>query len=162
VSRPDDHYRVGRGAGVSAPRDRCASREAALRPSGWRWPGVVSTGLVRNAAEMDEKTLSFEQVRRWLLAKVSHPVSVQVVVAREIVAFLEGRIDRVIGFESTESHGVLIEGAAGAWTLEPAEPEFVSAVLTRVPDSFALDQLMIRTRDHLLVIDRGCDVQPAD
>jgi hypothetical protein len=111
---------------------------------------------------MDEKTLSFEQVRRWLLAKVSHPVSVQVVVAREIVAFLEGRIDRVIGFESTESHGVLIEGAAGAWTLEPAEPEFVSAVLTRVPDSFALDQLMIRTRDHLLVIDRGCDVQPAD
>jgi hypothetical protein len=58
--------------------------------------------------------------------------------------------------------GDVEEGAAGAWTLELAEPEFVSAVLTRAPDSFALDQLMIRTRDHLLVIDRGSDGQPAD
>ena len=109
---------------------------------------------------MDEKTLSFEELRHWFVAKVSHPVSVQVVVAREIVAFLEGPINGVMGFESTDSHGMLIEGAAGAWTLQLAEPEFMSAALMPVPDSFALDQLMIRTRDHVLVIDRGSDLQP--
>jgi hypothetical protein len=39
---------------------------------------------------MDEKTLSFEELRHRLLAKVSHTVSVQVVGAREIVASLGG------------------------------------------------------------------------
>jgi hypothetical protein len=66
---------------------------------------VSPEGDFRNAGEMDEKTLSFEELRHRLLAKVSHPVSVQVVGAREIVAFLEGPIDGVMGFESPESHG---------------------------------------------------------
>jgi hypothetical protein len=54
---------------------------------------------------MDERTLSFEELRRWLLAKVSHPVSVQVVGAQEIVAFLEGPIDRVMRFEHRIARG---------------------------------------------------------
>jgi hypothetical protein len=87
-------------------------------------------------------------------------VSIQVVGAREIVAFLEGPIDRVMRFESTESHGVLINGAAGAWTPQLAEPEFMSAALTPIPDRSVLEQLMIRTRDHLVVIDPGADAQP--
>jgi hypothetical protein len=102
---------------------------------------------------MDDRNLSFEELRHWLLAKVSHAVSVQVVGVREIIAFLEGPIDKVMGFESPESHGLLIDGAAGAWTLQLAEPEFISAVLAPIPDRFLLEQLMIRTRDRLVVID---------
>jgi hypothetical protein len=64
-----------------------------------------------------------------------------------------------MGFKSPESHGVLIDGAAGAWTLQLTEPEFVSAALASIPDSFVLEQLMIRTRDHLIVIDPGSDAQ---
>jgi hypothetical protein len=63
-------------------------------PVGWPWTSVVPNGIGPRAAEMNEKTLSFEELRHWLLAKVSHPVSVQVVGPREIVAFLEGPIDR--------------------------------------------------------------------
>jgi hypothetical protein len=40
-----------------------------------------------------------------------------------------------------------------------AEPEFMSVTLTPIPDSFVLEQLMIRTRDHLVVIDPGSAAQ---
>jgi hypothetical protein len=54
---------------------------------------------------------------------------------------------------------VLIDGAASAWTVQLAEPEFRSAALTPISDGFALEQPMIRTRDHLVIIDPGSDGQ---
>ena len=101
---------------------------------------------------MDD-VLSFLQLRHWFEAEVSHAVSVQITTQRGTVAFLEGPIEGVMGFESPGSHGVSIYGAAGAWTLELAEPEFVSATLNPIPPDFKLKQLTIKMHDHWLSIE---------
>jgi hypothetical protein len=63
------------------------------------------------------ETLSFKDVKAWFLAAVSYSVSVHITNRTGTVAFLDGPIDSVMGFESTDSRGLLINGAADAWTL---------------------------------------------
>jgi len=57
--------------------------------------------------------------------------------------------------QSPESHGVTVDGAAGAWSLELAEPDFLSATLDPMLDSRSSKQLTIKLRDHWLAIDPG-------
>ena len=102
---------------------------------------------------MYEKTLSFQELRHWLEAGVGRPFNIHIALARGIVAFLDGPIDTVMGFKTSDSHGLLIEGAGRAWTLELPEPEFLSATLSPIPVSFTSEQLQIRLRDHVVVID---------
>jgi hypothetical protein len=59
--------------------------------------------------EMRE-ALSFEQLKHWFRGSVGHSVSVQITVGNQTVAFLDGRIETVMGFENTHSHGLLSEG----------------------------------------------------
>jgi len=103
------------------------------------------------------ETLSFEEVKQWFRASVGDSVSVQITSGSETVAFLDGRIDSTMGFVATESHGLLIEGAAGGWTLQLAEPDFQSATLSPIPDSFTLKQLTIKMRNHWVAIAPGID-----
>ena len=102
---------------------------------------------------MYEKKLSFQELRHWLKAGIGQPFSIHIVLPRGIVAFLEGPIDAVTRFETGDSHGLLIEGASRAWTLELPEPEFLSATLSPIPVGFTTEQLQIRMRDHVVVID---------
>jgi len=103
--------------------------------------------------DMHEKTLSFQELRHWLEAARGRSFSIHIALARGIVVFLEGPIDTVMRFEADEDHGLLVEGAGRAWTLDLSEPEFLSATLWPVPDSFTTEQLQIRMRDHVVVID---------
>jgi hypothetical protein len=104
---------------------------------------------------MYETTLSFQELEDWLRASVSRSLSIHIATARGIPAFVEGPIDTVMRFEPTDSHGLLIEGASGAWTFQLPEPDFVSATLRPMPDSFTTEQLQIGMRDHIIVIDPG-------
>ena len=97
------------------------------------------------------ETLSFDEVKAWF--RVGDSVSVHVTNRRGTVGFLDGPIDSVMGFEGTDTHGVRIEGAAGAWTLQLAEPEFVSATLNTIPDSRTVKHLVIKMRDHWVMVD---------
>jgi len=101
--------------------------------------------------------LSFQQLKHWFEANVGAGVSVQVTSQRGTVAFLDGTIDGLMGFESTDSRGVSVYGAGGAWTLELAEPEFASATLSPIPSGCTLTQLTIKMRDHWLSIVPGVD-----
>lgn len=103
------------------------------------------------------ETLSFEELTRWFRGNLSHSVSAQVTTAGETVAFLEGRIESVMGFESTDSRGILIEGGAGAWTLQLDETQFKSATLSLIPGSSSLTHLMIKIRNYWVVIDPGIE-----
>lgn len=98
-------------------------------------------------------TFSFEEVKAWFREAVGDPVSIHVVHERGTIAFLDGPIDGVMGFGSDDSHGLIVDGAAGAWSLELAEPDFLSATLDVIPDSRTSKQLMIKLRDHWLAID---------
>jgi hypothetical protein len=101
--------------------------------------------------------LSYQQLKPWFLAQVGRSLSVQITSPRGTVAFVEGSVDGVMGFESTDSSGFSVHGAGGAWTLELAAPEFVSATLSRIPHG-ALTQLTIKMRDHCLSIDPSDEV----
>jgi len=109
---------------------------------------------------MFEKTLGFEQLRQWLEARLGRSFSIHIALPRGIVAFLDGPIDRLMGFESDDSRGLLVEGAAGAWTLELLEAEFLTALLSPIPDSFTTEQMQIRMRGHIVVIDPASDPDP--
>jgi hypothetical protein len=109
---------------------------------------------------MYETTLSFTELQQWLQARQNESFSIQVATARNIATFLEGPIDTVTEFEATESHGLIVEGAAGAWTLHLADREFLSATLRPIPDTFTVEQLQIRMRDHTIVIDLGTTGRP--
>jgi hypothetical protein len=98
-------------------------------------------------------TLSFEEVKAWFCEAVGDAVSIHVVNGPGTIAFLDGPIDGVMGFRSDDSHGLIVDGAAGAWSLELAEPDFLSATLDPIPDSRTAKQLMIKLRDHWLAID---------
>lgn len=102
---------------------------------------------------MYEKTLSFQELRHWLEAGIGRSFTIDVALPRGIVVFLDGPIDTVMGFEGDDSHGLLVEGSGRAWTLELPEPEFLSATLSPIPDSFTVEQLQIRMRDHIVVIE---------
>jgi hypothetical protein len=65
-----------------------------------------------------------------------------------------------MGFEITDSHGLLVEGAGRAWTLELPEPEFLSATLSPIPVSFTTELLQIRMRDHVVAIDPASAPDP--
>jgi len=101
------------------------------------------------------ETLGFEEMEMWFRAAVGGCVSIHVASPSGSVAFLDGPIDSVMGFESTRSHGLLVDGADGAWTLTLDETDFVSATLNTIPDSRTMKQLMIKMRDHWVVIDPG-------
>jgi len=73
------------------------------------------------------ETLTFDEVKALLLGAVDASVSVQITSPAGTVAFLAGSIDSVMGFKSTYSHGLIIDGAGGGWTFYLAEPEFGSA-----------------------------------
>ena len=90
--------------------------------------------------DMHEKTLSFQELRHWLEAARGRSFSIHIALARGIVVFLEGPIDTVMRFEADEDHGLLVEGAGRAWTLDLSEPEFLSATLWPVPDSFTTQE----------------------
>ena len=94
------------------------------------------------------ETLTFDEVKALLRAAVDESVSVQITSPAGTVAFVDGSIDSVMGFESTYSHGLIIDGAGGAWTFYLAEPEFVSATLSTIPDSRTAKHLLIKMRDH--------------
>jgi hypothetical protein len=97
-------------------------------------------------------TLSFEEVKAWFREAVGDAVSIHVVNGPGTIAFLEGSIDGVMGFKSEDSHGLIVDGAAGAWSLELAEPDFLSATLDAIPDSCTSMQLIINMRDHWVAI----------
>jgi hypothetical protein len=101
------------------------------------------------------ETLTFDEVKTWLRSAVNDSVSVQITSRAETIAFLDGPIESVMGFESTDSHGLIIDGAGGAWTFDLAEPEFVSATLSTIPDSRTAKQLLIKMRDHWFLIEPG-------
>jgi hypothetical protein len=82
-------------------------------------------------------------------------VSAHVAIPPGIVVFVDGAIDSVMWFEGTNSRQLHVDGGAGAWTLVIAEPEFVSASLATIPGSRNLKRLMIKLRDHCVVIDPG-------
>jgi hypothetical protein len=111
--------------------------------------------------EMRE-TLSFQELQQWFHATVSRSVSVQVTSGSETVAFLDGAIDNVMRFENADSHGLLIDGAAGAWTLQLAESEFVSATLASIPDSSIHRQLVIKMRGYGVAIEAGPHPAPEE
>jgi hypothetical protein len=113
-----------------------------------------------SVADMHEKTLSFDELKQWLQASVGQSFSTHIAIPRGIVAFLDGPIDTILGFNSGESHGLLVEGAGGAWTLQLPEPEFLSASLSPIPVSFTTEQLQIRMRDHIVVIDPATSPDP--
>ena len=98
-------------------------------------------------------TLSFEEVKTWFREAVGDAVSIHVGNGPGTIAFLDGPIDGVMGFRSEDSHGLIVDGAGGAWSLELAEPDFLSATLDAIPDSRTSKQLMIKLRDHWLAID---------
>ena len=98
-------------------------------------------------------TLTFEEVKAWFREAVGDAVSIHVVNGPGTIAFLDGPIDGVMGFRSDDSHGLIVDGAAGAWSLELAEPDFLSATLDSIPDSPTSKQLTIKLRDHWLAID---------
>src|SRR5215213_1820238 len=100
-------------------------------------------------------TLTFEEVKAWFREAVGDAVSFHVVNGPGTIAFLDGPIDGVMGFRSDDSHGLIVEGAAGAWILELAEPDFLSATLDSIPGSRTSKQLTIKLRDHWLAIDRA-------
>src|SRR5687767_2747017 len=102
---------------------------------------------------MFERMLSFEELGEWLKATVGQSFSIHIALPRGIVAFLDGPIETSMGFESCDSHGLLVEGAGRAWTPKLPEPEFLSACLSLIPDSFTTEQLRIRRRDHIVVTD---------
>jgi hypothetical protein len=80
-------------------------------------------------------------------------VSIHVVNGPGTIAFLDGPIDGVMDFRSDDSHGLIVVGAAGAWSLALAEPDFLSATLDPMLDSRSSKQLTIKLRDHWLAID---------
>jgi|SRR5215217_2648316 len=100
-------------------------------------------------------TLSFDEVKAWFREAVGDVVSVHVVNRPGTIAFLNGPIDGVMRVQSPESHGVTVDGAAGAWSLELAEPDFLSATLDAIPGSRTAKQLTIKMRDHWVAIDPG-------
>ena len=102
---------------------------------------------------MYETTLNFHELGHWLETRIGQSFSIHIALPRGIVAFLEGPIDTVIGFETSDSYGLLVEGAGGAWTLDLPEPEFLSATLSPIPVSFTNAQLQIKMRDHVIVVD---------
>jgi len=87
--------------------------------------------------------------------QVGRSVSVHITSPGGTVAFLEGSVGGVMGFESTKSSGFSVHGAGGAWTLELAAPEFVSATHSRIAPGATLKHLTIKMRDHWLSIDPG-------
>jgi hypothetical protein len=101
------------------------------------------------------ETLTFDEVKAWLRAAVHDSVSVQITSRAGTIAFLDGPIDSVMGFESTDSHGLVIDGAGGAWTFDVAEPEFVSATLSTIPDSRTAKHLLIKMRHCWILIGPG-------
>ena len=109
---------------------------------------------------MYETTLSFRELEQWLQARLNDSLRIQIATAHDIPAFFEGPVDAVMGFEATASHGLIIEGAAGAWTLHLAEPEFLSAAIRPIPNAFTVEQLQIRMRDHTIVIEPGTIESP--
>lgn len=102
-----------------------------------------------------DDTLSFEEVKSWLRAAVGGSVSVHIVNQTGTIAFLDGVIENLMRFETTDSHGLIVEGAARAWTLELAAPEYVSATLSSIPDSPTHQQLTIKSRNHWVMIEPG-------
>jgi hypothetical protein len=108
------------------------------------------------------ETLGFEQAKQWFRAHVGRPVSIQISTGSQTVAFLDGSIDGVMGFAGTDSHGLLIEGGSGAWLLQLAEPDFRSATLTAIPDSFTVKQLTITMRNHQVTIRPGMEPRPEE
>jgi hypothetical protein len=98
-------------------------------------------------------TLSFEEVKAWFCEAVGDAVSIHVVNGPGTIAFLDGPIDGVMGFRSDDSRGLIVDGAAGACSLELAEPDFLSATLDPIPYSRTSKQLTIKLRDHWLAID---------
>jgi len=118
---------------------------------------------MRRRGEMRE-TLSFKEVMAWFRAAIGDSVSVHVAGGPGTDAFLDGPIDDVMGFESTNSHGLIVDGAAGAWSLHLAEPEFERATLSTIPDSRTAKQLTIKMRDHRVMVAPGLrpDRKPPD
>jgi hypothetical protein len=78
-------------------------------------------------------TLSFEEVKAWFCEAGGDAVSIHVVNGPGTIAFLDGPIDGVMGFRSDDSHGLIADG--GAWSLELAEPDVLSATLGPISDS---------------------------
>jgi hypothetical protein len=159
-------------APAETPLPHVAQRASEHDPprANW-WPVPRSTALASlrdehayhdpfSPPEMYETTLSFKELEQWLQARLNDSFSIQIATAGDIPAFLEGPVDTVMEFEATASHGLIVEGAAGAWTFHLAEPEFLSAALRPIPNTLTVEQLQIRMRDHTIVIEPGTIESP--
>lgn len=103
-----------------------------------------------------ETTLSFDELREWLEARLNQSFTIQIVAAGQIVAFLAGPIDTVARSRMDRLHGFFVEGAHDAWAFDLMETEFLSAGLRPVPGipaALDVNQLQIRMRGYVLVID---------
>jgi len=105
----------------------------------------------------EETPLDFVGLESWLQAQLGESSEVHIVTEHSTVGFVRGPIDRVMRFESDSSHGLIVDGGAGAWSLELAAEDFVCACLFPVPDTFTSSQLLITMRQHRLMVDPADD-----
>jgi hypothetical protein len=105
----------------------------------------------------DQTRLDFEALESWLQARLGRSIDVQIVAGRSTVGFVRGPIDQVMRFRDDDSHGLIVDGGAGEWSLELAFDDFAYACLLPVPDSYTSHQLLITMREHQLMLDEAPD-----